>query len=66
MPVEEPSETRTRSATPQRCPHNADEVIELALDLLARFDFPPESRFRLAGLGLSNFIDQDTAQPRLW
>jgi DNA polymerase-4 len=58
--------TRTRSATPQRSPHNADEVIELALDLLARFDFPPESRFRLAGLGLSNFIDQDTAQPRLW
>ena len=58
--------TRTRSATPQRSPHSADEVVELALALLARFDFSPQSRFRLAGVGLSNFLDQDTVQPALW
>jgi DNA polymerase-4 len=58
--------TRTRSATPQRSPHSAEEVVELALGLLSRFDFAPESRFRLAGVGLSNFIDQDSAQPALW
>ncbi len=58
--------TRTRSATPQRSPHSAEEVIELALGLLSRFDFAPESRFRLAGVGLSSFIDEDSAQPALW
>ncbi len=58
--------TRTRSATPQRSPHNAEEVVELALALLERFDFPPQSRFRLAGVGLSNFIDEESSQPALW
>ena len=58
--------TRTRSATPQRSPHSAEEVVELALALLARFDFPPQSRFRLAGVGLSNFIDEESSQPALW
>jgi DNA polymerase IV len=58
--------TRTRSATPQRAPHSAEEIVDLALGLLERFAFPPQSRFRLAGVGLSNFIDQDDLQPTLW
>ncbi|HZI64430.1 MAG TPA: DNA polymerase IV [Thermoanaerobaculia bacterium] len=59
--------TRTRSSTPTRSPSSAEEVAQLAVDLLPRFGFPPQARFRLAGVGVSNFLDEDLpAQGRLF
>ncbi len=59
--------TRTRSSTPTRSPATADEVARLAVELLPRFGFPPHARFRLAGVGVSNFLDDDLpAQGRLF
>lgn len=59
--------TATRQITPPAIPASAGEVAEIALDLLDRFDFPPASRYRLAGIGLSNFLDEvDEIQPRLF
>jgi hypothetical protein len=29
------------------------------MELLSRFRFPDGSRYRLAGIGVSNFIDED-------
>ena len=59
-------ETRTRRHTPLIPLASAEDVLRVALDLLARFDYPPEARFRLAGVGLSNFVDPTTLQPELW
>ena len=51
--------TATRRITPQFPPENADELLDLALALLPRFAFPEGSRFRLAGIGLSNFMKEE-------
>ncbi|HEX9986603.1 MAG TPA: DNA polymerase IV [Thermoanaerobaculia bacterium] len=66
--------TATRRITPPELPNSAEELARIAISLLDRFEFPPESRFRLAGVGLSNFIggeedeptDEDTEQPLLF
>ncbi len=46
----------TRSITPGDTLNNVDEVSALALQLLERVELPADTRFRLAGVGLSNFI----------
>ena len=51
--------TATRRLTPDAPPATAAELLQIALELLGRFPFPPTSRFRLAGVGLSNFVDED-------
>ncbi len=58
----------TRRVTPARPPASAEELAAVARGLLARFEQPPATRFRLAGVGLSNFADQDGAddQPGLF
>lgn len=59
--------TATRQVTPHAIPASAAELAEIAVSLVERFDFPPESRFRLAGIGVSNFLDEvDDPQPRLF
>ena len=59
----------TRTLTPAQPPHDLDELVRLALDLRARVDLPPQTRYRLVGVGLSNFSDAasgELAQPDLF
>ena len=51
--------TLTRSLTPLTLPTSCDELIELALSLRKRVDLSPQQRFRLVGVGLSNFRDPE-------
>ncbi len=51
--------TLTRRITPEALPSSGDELAAIATGLLDRFDFPAGSRFRLAGVGVSNFVDED-------
>ncbi len=58
----------TRSHTPAM-PPNAIEDLRAAVEtLLRRLDLPGETRYRLAGVGLSNFRDRsnDPEQPELF
>lgn len=55
----------TRSHTPPEPPAGAEALAAMALDLCRRVDLPPETRYRLAGVGLSNFRDP-TAQAGLF
>jgi len=58
----------TRSQTPPTPPSSLDEVIEIALALLERVDLEPQQRFRLVGVGLSNFREPEDPplQPALF
>jgi DNA polymerase-4 len=51
--------TLTRSFTPPTPPSSCDELIELALSLRKRVDLSSQQRFRLVGVGLSNFRDSE-------
>jgi DNA polymerase IV len=51
--------TLTRSFTPLTPPSSCDELTELALSLRKRVDLSPQQRFRLVGVGLSNFRDPE-------
>ena len=51
--------TATRRLTPPEPPASAEALEQIALTLLERFDFPLDARFRLAGVGLSNFLDEE-------
>lgn len=52
-------ETATRRVTPATPPASASELAEIGVSLLARFPFAPSVRFRLVGLGMSNFPAED-------
>ncbi|MCC7121305.1 MAG: DNA polymerase IV [Gammaproteobacteria bacterium] len=57
----------SRHVTPQRHPRSAADVLDLGRRLLARMPQIPAVRYRLAGLGLANFVDLDDArQPALF
>jgi DNA polymerase-4 len=56
-------QTATRRLTPEAPPSSAEELAEIGAELLRRFDFGPEARYRLAGIGLSNFVDEEDEQP---
>lgn len=49
----------TRSMTPAAPPASAAALSDIAVELLARVDLPAQVRFRLAGVGLSNFPDAE-------
>ncbi|HET6654654.1 MAG TPA: DNA polymerase IV [Gammaproteobacteria bacterium] len=49
----------TRSFTPPTHPASAEEVANLACALRARVERPPESLYRLVGVGLSGFVDRE-------
>lgn len=56
----------TRSSTPPVPPSSCEELTEIALSLRARVNLAPGCRFRLVGVGLSNFRDraqQELQQP---
>jgi DNA polymerase-4 len=58
----------TRSHTPHAPPSSCEELTSIALSLRERIDLGPKQRFRLVGVGLSNFRDPDDAstQPALF
>ena len=58
----------TRSHTSNSFPSSCGELTDVALKLRERVDLRPEQRFRLVGVGLSNFRDPETpaAQPDLF
>jgi len=58
----------TRSHTPNNPPSSCEELTAIALDLRERIDLGSQQRYRLVGIGLSNFREpQETpAQPALF
>jgi DNA polymerase-4 len=53
----------TRSHTPTLPPASCEELTNIALKLLEKVDLSPQQRYRLVGVGLSNFMspeDRDT------
>jgi DNA polymerase-4 len=58
----------TRSRTPSSPPSSCEELTEIALKLRERVDLGPQQRYRLVGVGLSNFGDEEEveAQPHLF
>jgi DNA polymerase IV len=58
----------TRSHTPGSPPSSCEELTNIALSLRERVGLRPQQRFRLVGVGLSNFHDpaDTSAQPALF
>jgi DNA polymerase IV len=57
----------TRSLTPPLPPASCDELIDIVLSLRTKVKVDPQQRFRLVGVGLSNFNERDeTGQPDLF
>ena len=58
----------TRSYTPASPPSSCEELTEIALALRERVGLGAQQRFRLVGVGLSNFRDREdaSAQPTLF
>ncbi|MGB8114782.1 MAG: DNA polymerase IV [Candidatus Sulfotelmatobacter sp.] len=58
----------TRSYTPGNPPTSCDELTDIALKLREKLDLNPQQRYRLVGVGLSNFREaQETeSQPALF
>lgn len=54
--------TATRRATPLKTPRSAAEMGEVVRDLAKKFTFGSEARYRLAGVGLSNFLDEEAEE----
>jgi len=52
----------TRSHTPSLPPSSCEELTTIALSLRERVNAPPQQRFRLVGVGLSNFREPDNPQ----
>jgi len=58
----------TRSHTPASPPSSCEELITIALQLQERVHLNPKQRYRLVGVGLSNFREPDDMleQPTLF
>ena len=58
----------TRSHTSDSPPSSCDELTDIALKLRDRVDLGPQQRYRLVGVGLSNFqeVQESTSQPVLF
>jgi DNA polymerase IV len=57
----------TRSHTPSSPPSSCEELTAIALSLRERVALGPQQRFRLVGVGVSNFLDSEdvSGQPPL-
>ena len=51
--------TATRRMTLEAPPQSAEELARVGVELLGKFTFGDAARYRLAGLGVSNFLDED-------
>ena len=49
----------TRSLTPPRPPSSLEELVAIAQALVERVDLPPDTRYRLVGVGVGGFADID-------
>ena len=58
--------TATRQITPPELPSSGDDIASLAIALLEKFAFQADARYRLAGVGVSNFLDEDEEEPSLF
>ncbi len=61
--------TATRQQSPPELPASGDDIARVAVSLLDRFDFPEGARFRLVGVGVSNFLDEEedeSGEPKLF
>ncbi len=58
--------TATRRLTPESTPASGDDLARIGVELLTRFEFPDGSKFRLAGIGVSNFLEEEEQQPVLF
>jgi len=58
----------TRSHTPDDPPSSCDELTDIALKLRQRVDLGPQQRYRLVGVGFSNFreLQETESQPALF
>jgi DNA polymerase IV len=58
----------TRSHTPSSPPSSCEELTAIALSLRERVALGPQQRFRLVGVGVSNFLDPEdiSSQPALF
>jgi DNA polymerase-4 len=58
----------TRSHTPDSPPASCEELTGIALKLRERVNLDPEQRYRLVGVGLSNFreAEETASQPALF
>jgi DNA polymerase-4 len=54
----------TRSYTAGLPPTSCEELTDIALKLRERVDLDPQQRYRLVGVGLSNFREPDDASPQ--
>ena len=54
----------TRSHTPPLPPQSADEFTSIAVRLCERVALPSTTKYRLVGVGMSNFRDPDEAAPQ--
>ena len=54
----------TRSYTPDHMPSSCNELTEIALKLRERVDLNPQQRYRLVGVGLSNFREAQEPGPQ--
>ena len=52
--------TLTRSLTPPQRPQSAGELADIACALRERVERPADSRYRLVGVGLAGFVEQDS------
>lgn len=53
----------TRSHTPEAPPASLEQFTAIALSLRERVELPPQTRYRLVGVGLGNFRDRETLLP---
>jgi len=51
--------TATRRITPPDTPSSGDDLARLGEELLTKFAFGTDARYRLAGIGLSNFLGEE-------
>ena len=51
--------TQTRQQSAPEMLTSGDEVARIGVELLERFDFAADARYRLVGVGVSNFLDED-------
>ena len=59
--------TATRRLTPEAPPASGEDLARIGVELLSRFDFPADGLYRLAGIGVSNFVDEEPEeQPALF
>jgi DNA polymerase-4 len=51
--------TATRQLSPPDLPASGEEIARIAIALVDKFDFAPDARYRLVGVGVSNFLEDD-------